>query len=462
MIHNESSIHPKLFSAEWWHIFIFHIFFNQIKRSFWLSIHRLPVSIINMWQQRELYPLVQQSYTHVSLYKIFLDSKKVTNFSDLQTLPVTSKKLFRRYATEEYVNNSLPSYGYQWSETSGSTGEPFKFPLNRGYYFFKKYHCGDIECVWYKIVGKPRNADPYVDRFLLWKGFSFRAISKKFRFADIRTVNRPRGAHFLHIPVSEIRENPLKAIKKLREFRPDVLSGRATTLIELSRRIQEYNESSFHIPFMTSVGEMTTLSQRKHLEAFFGGEVYERYGLEELGDIAIECNQHNGLHIHEESQIVEILGYEDSPLPPGVRGRIIITSLTNYSVPFIRYDTGDIGEIFSEKCYCGVSARRLKIYGRLGAFLELGRKRYQFPEFAAIVTEFSEMILRSQIAKISEDTLELRIIPTHLLSNADRQKIRDAFKKTLGVVPDIKIVSEIPIIESGKTQFLIDETTAPK
>lgn len=455
--------YPQKFSDEWWHIYLFHKTLKAVKRAVWLDIHRLPIFLIQRWQVQELRKLLRQSYEHVPLYRRLLEEipvrpEEICSYDDIQKLPITSKKLFRSYPPEDFINNSFPSRSYKWTETSGSTGEPFRFPLNRGFYFFKKYYCGVPDCIWYKIPDKPLNADPYVDRFLLWRGMRFEYISSKLKFADIRTVNRPRGKYFLHIPVSDLRENPGSVVEKLKEFRPDVLSGRATTMIELSRIIEDSGETEFRVPFITSVGEMLTETQRKYLEGFFGCEVYERYGAEELGDVAMECHHHRGMHIHEESQIVEILDEENRRLPPGVKGRVVVTCLCNYSVPFIRYDTGDLGEILSGDCPCGIAARRLKIHGRIGAYLELGGKRYQFPEFALLINNFSDFVLRSQIVKVAEDKVEFRFIPSRSVSNEEIEQIKNSFVNLLGITPVVKIVQEIPFSPSGKTQFLIDES----
>ncbi len=230
-------------------------------------------------------------------------------------------------------------------------------------------------------------------------------------------------------------------------------------MLELGRIIKKFGKSDrFSVPFITSVGEMITESQRRYLEDFFDCEVYERYGVEELGDVALECRFHHGMHIHEESNIVEILDENNHPLPPGVPGRVVATNLCNSSVPFIRYDTGDQGEILPGVCPCGVTARRLKIRGRIGAYLELGGKRYQFPEFALIANDFSDLVLRSQIAKTAENSIEFRFIPLRPVSDGEVSKIKSSFADNLGITLSVKIVEEIPFNQSGKTQFLVDES----
>src|SRR3989344_2250565 len=447
------------------HVLFFHLILSNARRALWRNIHRLPTSLVKRWQMRELRPLLRQSYRHVRLYKKLLDERnvrpeEVRSHADMRKLPVTSKKLFRQSSPGEYINGSFPRWSYEWTETSGSTGEPFKFPLNRSFYFFKKYYCGTPTCSWYNDRKRLFDAGFYGRRFLLWRGWSSRELANNFKFADIRTVSRPRGKHFLHIPVSDLRENPLLVVKKLREFQPDVLSGRATTMVELHRIIKKAgSQEGLRVPFITSVGEMLTETQRRYLENGFNCEVYEQYGVEELGDVAVECRYHRGMHIYEETNIVEIVDENNDPLPPAPRGLVVVTNLCNYSVPFIRYDTGDNGEILPGRCPCGVSARRLKLYGRMVAYLELAGRHYQFPEFAAVVNNFNSIVLRSQIAKVSDTSIEFRFIPLRPVSSEETDEITSSFAKSLGIAPRVKIVEDLPFNESGKTQFLVDETS---
>jgi len=52
-------------------------------------------------------------------------------------------------------------------------------------------------------------------------------------------------------------------------------------------------------------------------------------------------------------------------LGPGMKGELILTTLTKEAFPVIRFRTGDICSITDEPCACGRSTRRIsRIYGR--------------------------------------------------------------------------------------------------
>lgn len=54
-----------------------------------------------------------------------------------------------------------------------------------------------------------------------------------------------------------------------------------------------------------------------------------------------------------EYAITQLLNQQNELVAPGTEGRIICTGLENFSMPLIRYDTGDIGEALPDKCSCG-------------------------------------------------------------------------------------------------------------
>ena len=47
------------------------------------------------------------------------------------------------------------------------------------------------------------------------------------------------------------------------------------------------------------------------------------------------------------------------PLPDGIPGEIVITTLTREAMPLIRYRTGDVAALLPGPCACGSPLRRL-------------------------------------------------------------------------------------------------------
>jgi phenylacetate-CoA ligase len=98
---------------------------------------------------------------------------------------------------------------------------------------------------------------------------------------------------------------------------------------------------------------------RENIENTFGCDIYDGYGLNDGGVGAYECSEHSGLHIDMERSIMEIVDKKGHQMEDGV-GSILATSLYNYAMPFIRYETGDLGHIIPTNCGCGRGSRLLK------------------------------------------------------------------------------------------------------
>ena len=114
--------------------------------------------------------------------------------------------------------------------------------------------------------------------------------------------------------------------------------------------------------------EPWTEGMRRQIEGGLGLEAFDVYGLTELGGpgVAIECREHDGLHIFEDHFLAETVDAETGrPVPGGVEGELVLTSLTRRASPIVRYRTRDRVVLVDEPCACGSPFRRIsKLRGR--------------------------------------------------------------------------------------------------
>src|SRR5439155_9041734 len=73
--------------------------------------------------------------------------------------------------------------------------------------------------------------------------------------------------------------------------------------------------------------------------------VYNLYGSREVSDIACQLPGLNGLWIAPWGSFVEIVDDAGQAVPPGTEGNILVTCLTNYAMPLLRYQIGDRGAL---------------------------------------------------------------------------------------------------------------------
>jgi phenylacetate-coenzyme A ligase PaaK-like adenylate-forming protein len=100
---------------------------------------------------------------------------------------------------------------------------------------------------------------------------------------------------------------------------------------------------------------------RKTIRDAWGAEVFEHYGMTEMGlGCAVSCESQIGYHVREADLYLEIIDPDTGAvLPDGEWGEIVFTTLTRIGMPFIRYRTGDISRWKTGPCPCGTSLKLL-------------------------------------------------------------------------------------------------------
>lgn len=411
----------------------------------WRQIHLMPRFCVEYWQKQELKKIVTLAHQFTPFYRdkwkqCGIDSKSLFKDIDLEKFPVISKKTFREISPEKWIHEEWPSsWRYEWKHTSGSTGEPFRFPVSMDTNLTTRF-------------GSKKYRLYYFVRYLLWIGVLSKTL-RRIKIVKIAAEN-PRDDS-LYVPISRMKLAPTDVFAELKKYKPQFIYGRVTTIVELAR-LAESKKISFSFSYAYVHGEALTMAQRKYIQGVFNCEAYNAYGLEEVGEIAVECRNHDGLHMHLESCIFEILDEYDKRVPDGTSGRIVITHFYNHIMPFIRYDTLDRGYIKREKCACGINTPRLFVEGREGTPLFLGNRRFLPVEIIVFMIQFEE-VLRFQIIIVSDKKFEIRVIS---VTGGQDLKIRifEKFIEVFGVSPDIKIVDNLPQMPSGKNYFILDQT----
>jgi len=82
---------------------------------------------------------------------------------------------------------------------------------------------------------------------------------------------------------------------------------------------------------------------RRKIEAVWGAQVVDHWGMTELGPLAIEpIDEPGGMYILETECIAEIVDPATGiPVSPGDEGELVVTNLERVGSPLIRYRTGD-------------------------------------------------------------------------------------------------------------------------
>jgi phenylacetate-CoA ligase len=238
---------------------------------------------------------------------------------------------------------------------------------------------------------------------------------------------------------------------------PVSLIGYASALEALCRAAARDGTSvTGHVDAVIAVGEAPTELLRAAAPATFGRPILARYSNTENGILAQERPGRPGYRINVASYAVEILQLDaDLPAAPGEEGRIVVTDLYNRAMPFIRYDTGDVGSFavdehgeVDDTVLATVAGRTLD-----GLFDTSGRSVNPMA-----IPELADYDLRQyQLVQTGPGAYTLRL-------NADRDtgrdgRIRGEFLEVLGRDADLTVeyVEEVPLLASGKRQIVLNQ-----
>jgi phenylacetate-CoA ligase len=162
----------------------------------------------------------------------------------------------------------------------------------------------------------------------------------------------------------------------------------------------------------------------------------------------VECRAGGGLHINSPRALVEILRPDGQPAAPGEPGTVVITDLTNFASPIIRYaGLGDVARWSASPCACGRCFPRLEVLeGRSSDTFVLpdGRRLHPFTLTQPLAA--FPAIRRFQIVQDAPDAVRLLIVPDGAGLDDVRGDVLAVYRTILGdrVRIEITAVDAIP------------------
>lgn len=291
-------------------------------------------------EQRKL--LLIHSYKQSAYYKRILDSCDfdIDTFEteeQFRKIPITTRDNIRLNFKAIKARNSSFKNSYEIS-TSGTTGKPLVLLHDKRFFMA-----------------------PLQWRLLKWWGLN-PYENKAFIYRYPRNLVKKIVNTMLWWPTSRIflagtemnQASMRKFAGKINKIKPNLLQGYVDVVYEFALFLLD-NNIAIHPPkaVWVTAGPLFKY-QRKVMELVFKAPVYDQYGCTEVMMISAECKEQNGLHVMTDTVFVEILDSNNQPVPKGTWGKIVLTDLTNYAFPIIRYEIGDYGSLLEFECKCGI------------------------------------------------------------------------------------------------------------
>ena len=168
-----------------------------------------------------------------------------------------------------------------------------------------------------------------------------------------------------------------RQLRVMRDYHTTVLVGSpfyALRLAEVARETgADLSELDLRIALMG--GERWSEDVRFEIERRLGVEARDTYGVSEVmaPGLSFECPARDGLHVSEDHFLVEVVDPVSGHLvPEGVEGELVFTSLSKEAVPVVRYRTGDLAALTTQRCACGRTlARHTRVQRRCDDMLKV-------------------------------------------------------------------------------------------
>lgn len=267
-----------------------------------------------------------------------INPASISSLEDLALLPLLTKDDIRANK-ERMTARNIPVETLFPKKTSGSTGVSLEFYVDEESLQWKRacairtdkwtgWNIGEkVGAIW----GNPEYKKS-------WKGRIRNFLLERYTYLDTLKMDEASMLNFY------------AGIKKAR---PTLLFGHAHSIYLFAKFLELKGLADIRPKGIISTAMVLHDFERKLIESVFGCKVTNRYGCEEVSLIACECGEHKGLHMNMDTLIVEMVRADGKPASEGEPGVIVVTDLTNYGMPFIRYKVGDVGVPSSRACLCG-------------------------------------------------------------------------------------------------------------
>lgn len=404
---------------------------------------RLKSSKLEKFQDKKLRAMIKHCYRNVEYYhflfkKANLSYGDIKTIDDLEKIPITRKEDIKDLPQQSLLAvNVDPNECYKIWTSGTSSGIPLLTYFQKSAKLMAwlqvyrwQLHCGD------KVTNR---------RLVVGVGWVPVHPIQKLGIFKSKSIS--------------VYDNIETQIREAREFDPHSITCFPSFVEVFANEIAERDEKGIKPSLIFTGGEMLFPSVRRLSQEVFGAEVFDSYGSVELGVVASECIEHVGHHIDGDSTIVEITR-DGETMVMGEEGEITVTNLTNYAMPLVRYNLGDLGFMIADHCSCGVGFPMMKITsGRKGDLVRLsdGKTIPAFPVWRnlAEITGIKQL----QVVQERADRFIINIVKSSIFTTETCREAEQKLRQSLGNVENVEIAvyirDEIKREKSGKLKHFV-------
>jgi len=402
------------------------------------------------WQR--LLNILRHAYEEIPFYRARLESvdlhpDAIESPAEFTRMPVLTRSDLQEHL-QDLITPGWPASDLIADGTGGSTGEPVRFHFSKD--------SSDRRAAAAARSDQWAGWD-YGERTAWLWGTGLDNLSEsrvqRLRSKAYWAIRRERVFNAFAPSDDTVRQ----VAHALLRFRPSVIVAFATRACEVGRFLLESGLSGSIRPrgVITS-GEALSDYQRSVIEDAFGCSVFNRYGCREFSLIAAECERHEGLHINCDNVYVEFV-HNGEPGSRDGNAKLVVTDLTNYAMPLIRYEIGDLGKRLERACSCGRGAPLMSVEGRTCDTVVGANGRALSGIFFGHLLKHAPGVRRFQVYQPNASEVELRVVPRHGFADLDLEWAIGRISEALGPGTTVmtRLVDDIPLTRSGKHRLVI-------
>jgi phenylacetate-CoA ligase len=361
---------------------------------------------------------------------------------DFERLPILEKHEIRDHALE-IVSDGYNVKSLIPSMTGGSTGEPL---------------------VTYRDATTPQHEISW--RTLNWWGvdpsdnsaYLYRAVPDDNQQFIQKALLWPTKRNW--IAATDMSPDRMENFfRKLLRDRPKYLVGYVGAIDVFANFMEKNRYSLSGLKAVWTTSSPLTEGKRLYLKKMYQSKVFTQYGSCEFYWIASECKKQNGMHIASDIRHVDVVN-NNKPVEFGEYGDLVVTDLTNFAFPLIRYRLGDRGRLLKRKCDCGLPFPLMDyVYGRISDCIYLpGGKIVPGEYWTTIFDNHTDSIKSFQVFQAVDYSITVKYQPLSDLISVDNA-IRDVRRMLLNKLGEgIALTFKLGIVnvsENGKTRYVL-------
>lgn len=419
------------------------------------NLYRSPETNIAIVKDR-LFKILNYSIQNIPYYQKVAKNRNICPtqenvFDEIKKFPILTKSLIRNNWNDLYAD--IKKKNYILNTSGGTTGEPIKFI--QGYNFLIKRLSANLV---FNQIAYYNKGDKLIK---LWG--SIKDLGKNKNNNLITNFINKYIRRVYELNAFKMSDNLMKKyVREINRIRPKTILTYVQSIEQIAKFIDRNNLFIYSPKSIIVSAGVLKAEVKSDIEKIFRCKVFNRYGSREVGLIASSCRKSDKLHINQYHKFVEILDDDGIRVSENQRGNIIITDLTNYKMPLIRYKIGDRGSLNLSECSCGIGLLRLNnVYGRTVDLFKTSKGNIIDGEYFTHLFYFRRNIKKFQIIQEEIKDLKIKIVTLNKkkLSERIELEIKEKIYSVMG--NDIRItfnyVKEIEPSKSGKFRYTISK-----